>query len=80
MGHTTASQRQQVDRLLSELKDYARALRPEERVLLERLLREPLKHVGAIANASSFHTWAFLLLSIMIEQERRIAELECAAT
>ncbi len=78
MGHTASSQRQVVDRLLRELHDYGRALRPEERVLYERLLEAPLLHFGATSNASSLHTWAFLLLSVMLEQEKRIAALEGA--
>lgn len=76
MGHTVASQRQVIDIVLSELNDYSRALRKEERMILERLLNEPLKHVGAISNASSIDVWAMILLSILIEQEKRLHTLE----
>ncbi len=61
---------------MRELADYSRALRPEEQEILGRLLDSSKKHVGSITYASSLHTWAFMLLSIIIEQEKRIEELE----
>jgi hypothetical protein len=76
MGHTVWSQRVVLDILLQELKDYGRALGGEDRELYERILKEPLKHVGSISFANSIHVWAFLLLSILIEQERKIEHIE----
>jgi len=75
MGHTVWSQRMTLDVLLAELKKYGKALRPEDREALERLLKQPLRHVGSIAYASSMHLWAFLILSILIEQEKRYESL-----
>ncbi len=76
MGHTVRSQRMAIDIVLSELQGFAGALRQEDRRLLERLLQEPLKHVGAVSNAGSINIWAMILLSILIEQERRLTALE----
>ena len=78
MGHTVLSQRQVLDLLLSELRDYGKALRPQERQILDEVLREPLKHIGSITYASSVHVWAFLLLSIIVEQQKKIRALELA--
>ncbi|TVM03352.1 MAG: hypothetical protein CV087_05660 [Candidatus Brocadia sp. WS118] len=76
MGHTVASQRQIIDIVLSELHDFSHALRKDERMILEKLLNEPLKHVGAISNASSIDVWAVILLAILIEQEKYLSMLE----
>ena len=76
MGHTVWSQRITIDLLLSELEDYGKALRKEEREVLLDLLKRPLKHLGSISYASSLHAWAFLLLAINVEQEKRIKTLE----
>jgi hypothetical protein len=78
MGHTVISQRMNLDNLLSELSDYGKSLRREDRAVFERLLKQPLKHVGSISHASSFHAWAFLILSILLEQEKRCKH-ECLA-
>lgn len=76
MGHTVLSQRQVLDMLLRELQAYGKALRVEDRVLLDELLHQPLKHYGSISYASSLHSWAFFLLSINLEQQRQIKKLE----
>jgi hypothetical protein len=76
MGHTVTSQRMIVDVVLSDLEAFSRALRKDERILLQQILKQPLKHVGAISNASSIDVWAVILLAILLEQEKRIADLE----
>lgn len=75
MGHTVWSQRMCSDIVLKELKEYGRSLGKEDRVVYERLLDLPLKHLGSVAYASSFHVWAFFLLSIMLEQEKRLTKM-----
>ena len=70
MGHTVSSQRITLDILMSELRSYGKALRKEDRELLERLLKKAFKHYGSISYANSIHAWAFLLLSIILEQEK----------
>jgi hypothetical protein len=64
------------DAMLAELKAYGKSLRPEQRVIYNRLLNIPLQHIGSITYASSVHAWAFLLLSILLEQEKKISTLE----
>jgi len=76
MGHTVNSQRAVIDIVLSELRDVALALRKEERMILDELLKEPLKHVGAISHASSIDVWAMILLAILIEQEKTLRRME----
>ncbi|MCB9362808.1 hypothetical protein H6504_05205 [Candidatus Woesearchaeota archaeon] len=70
MGHTVTSQRIVIDTIIQELKDYAKALREEDRVILEDLLQQAYKHMGAISYACSMHTWALLLLTIMMEEKK----------
>ena len=72
MGHTVWSQRIVLDVLRSELRAYGRALRQRDRDALERILAVPMQRVACISFANSMHAWAFLLLSIIIEQERKL--------
>lgn len=65
-----------IDMVLNDLKQFSGALRKQDRLVLERILTEPLKHAGAIGNASSIDVWAIILLSILVEQEKRLATLE----
>lgn len=78
MGHTVTSQRQMIDMVLADLKHFGGALRKQDRLALERMLKEPLKHTGAISNAGSIDIWAMLLLSILVEQDKRLSALEAA--
>jgi hypothetical protein len=76
MGHTVWSQRIVAEILLNELKDFGRALRKDDRIIYEQLLKMPFKHIGSISFASSIDEWAFILLSINLEQEKKIRQLE----
>lgn len=76
MGHTTWSQRTATQISIRELTDFTRAMSAEDREIAHELLRAPRKHIGSISNAASLHVWAFTLLTIIIEQEKRIRELE----
>jgi len=64
------------DAVLSELKDFGKALNREDRLVYERLLKLPLKHLGSIGFASSLHVWAFLLLSMIMEQDKKLDDLK----
>jgi hypothetical protein len=75
MGHTVWSQRITLDIIIGELSDYGKSLRASDREQFEQLLHLPLLHVGSITYASSMHVWAFLLLSIALEQEKKIKSL-----
>lgn len=76
MGHTVWSQRTVLDTILSEIKDFGYVLRGEDAKLFQDVIERPLKHVGDISYASSFHVWAFMMMSIFIEQEKKINELK----
>jgi hypothetical protein len=76
MGHTVASQRIVLDSLQAELLQFGKALRGADREIFERMLKKSFLHYGEISYANSFHAWAFLLLSIMLEQEKLILEKE----
>jgi len=74
MGHTVWSQRIALDHILKELEDYGRALLGRDKEIYKELLKQPLQHISKINYTSSIHVWAFLLLSIMIEQEKKIQD------
>ena len=76
MGHTVASQRMIVDRILSELNEYRRSLRAEELAAFDRTLAKVKKHIGSISYATSYNTWALVLFSILLEQEMELMRLE----
>jgi len=65
-----------LDQIVNELKQYSKALRQEDRVIFEKILKQSFKHYGSISYANSFHAWAILLLSILVEQEKKIQKLE----
>ena len=76
VGHTVTSQRIVTDMMIAELAQFGKALRDEDREVYNRLLKEPLKHLGTISYTSSMHTWAVLLLSVLLEQQKKIDRLE----
>jgi hypothetical protein len=78
MGHTVQSQRQVHDLLLEELRQYGKSLYKEDQNAFNSIMQYSLKRIGSISYTSSFHVWAFILISIMIEQEKKIQELQHA--
>jgi hypothetical protein len=76
MGHTATSQRRVADGVIGELFDYGRSLRIEERAAFERILAKAKVHLGSISFASSYNTWALVMISILLEQEKQMMELE----
>jgi len=75
MGHTAWSGRIATDEMIRELMLYGKSLRKKDRELYEDMLKEAFKHIGSISYASSMHMWAFVLLSIILEQEKKIEKL-----
>ncbi len=71
MGHTVWSQRIVQEVILKELASFSKALRKEDREHFHRMLKKPLKHMGSISYTNSYHAWAFLILAIILEQEKR---------
>lgn len=76
MGHTNTSQRMMIDKLLGELQSFGNALDEQDRLILNDLLKKPLKHFGSITYASPLNPEIFILLSIILEQQKRIIEHE----
>jgi len=76
MGHTVWSQRIALDLIVNELKSYGKALMQDDRAIYEDVLKQAFKHVGSVSYANSMHVWAFLLLSVLLEQEKKIKKLE----
>jgi hypothetical protein len=76
MGHTSSSGRIATDEIVHELMLYAKSLRQTDREIFEEMIKGSHKHIGSISYASSMHMWAFVLLSIILEQEKKIRELK----
>jgi hypothetical protein len=74
MGHTATSQRIIVQGIISELKEYGKSLRKEDKPAFDRLIAKIHLHIGNISYASSYNTWAFVLFSILLEQEKKPEE------
>jgi len=79
MGHTVWSQRMVIDSIIKELHQYGKALRQEDQHIFDHLLKNAFQHIGSITYTSSMHTWAFILLSVILEQEKRIRANESLA-
>ncbi len=62
--------------ILSELHSYGKALREDDRKVYDDMLKRSLKKIGPISYASSIDVWAFILLSIILEQEKEIRGLK----
>ena len=69
MGHTNRSQRIVIDSIVSELNDFKRSLREEDKPAYDRLLKKLKKHYSNISYTCSYNTWAIVLFSIMLEME-----------
>ncbi len=72
MGHTVSTQKQVIDIMISELKDYRKALSYDERIIFDNMIGDVYSHIGSISNSGSIHTWAMFLLSILLEQQKKI--------
>ena len=70
MGHTVSTQRQIVEGIIKELRDYGRSLRAEDQPAFERLIAKIQLHISNISFTSSYNAWALVLFSIMLEQEK----------
>jgi len=76
MGHTVSTQKKIVDIIISELKDYRNALSYDEKIIFDSIIGDVYSHIGSISNAGSIHTWAFFLLSIILEQKKEIIQIK----
>lgn len=75
MGHTVSTQRQVIETIIKELQKYEHVLDEEEQETFQNLLKEPYNYMGSISHANSLNAWAFLTVSICLEQEKEIQAL-----
>jgi len=76
IGHTVTSQRIVVESILKELNDYGRSLNQEDKPAFRSLLSKIKIHLSSIGYACSYNTWALVLFSILLEQEKQIHKLK----
>lgn len=78
MGRTLPTFRALLDRLEVEWSDYRRALTDAEQRRWDALWQHARRHASASTNAAPLNPMEAVLLSMLLEQEKRIAELESA--
>ena len=74
MGHTVPSQRKMIEVVLKEFEDYGKTLRKDQKIIFNEMLDKVYNHIGNISYVGSVHVWAFVLLSIIFEQELKIKD------
>ena len=75
MGHTVSSQRRVIEELNRTLRDYRRGLRAEDKKRFDELTSIPFTATSSLTTASSIHTWALYLLTIILEHEKELERL-----
>lgn len=75
MGHTVSSQRRVIEELNRTLKDYRRGLRAEDKKRFDEITNIPFTATASLTSASSIHTWALYLLTIILEHEKELESL-----
>lgn len=78
MGRTLATFRGLLDRLEVEWGDYRRALTGREQEHWDGLWQQARRHASASGNAAPLNPMEAALLSMLLEHERRLAQLEAA--
>jgi hypothetical protein len=71
MGHTIPSQRQLVEEIIDVLDKYKDSLRPEERDIIDDFVEDAYQHMGSVSYGNTYHTWALVIISIMLEREKQ---------
>ncbi|MHA1713426.1 MAG: hypothetical protein ACTSW4_05245 [Candidatus Ranarchaeia archaeon] len=75
MGRTVPSIRQAIETKLKVWTSFSRGLRKEEREIFEQLLIDARLHVDASSLTMTSNLNILILMSIMLEQEKRIRTL-----
>lgn len=78
MGRTLPTFRALLDRLEREFSDYRRALTEEEKKRWDALWQQARRHASASTNAAPLNPMEAALLSMLLEHEKRLTELEDA--
>lgn len=76
MGRTLPTFRSLLDRLEVEWSDYRRALTDAEAKRWDALWQQARRHASASTNAAPLNPMEAVLLSMLLEQEKRLARLE----
>lgn len=76
MGKTVPSATQLVKLKQKELSEFRKALRKEDRKILDRLFSYAKKHSQAIGNAPSVYPMEIILFGILIEIEKQIQRIK----
>lgn len=76
MGRTLPTFRALLDRLEVEWDDYRRALTDDEAAHWDALWQQARRHASASTNAAPLNPMEAVLLSALLEHERRVAALE----
>lgn len=76
MGRTLATFRALLDRLEVEWGDMRRALTGREQDRWDALWQQARRHASAAGNAAPLNPMEAALLAMLLEHERRIAQLE----
>lgn len=76
MGRTLPTFRALLDRLEVEWSDYRRALTDAEKQRWDALWQQARRHASASTNAAPLNPMEAVLLSVLLEHEARLADLE----
>ena len=76
MGRTVPSFRMLLDSIIMELGDFRRALRQRDRQVFDRIMDMAREHASASTVAAAIDPMDTIVLSILIEQQKQIDNLE----
>ncbi len=76
MGRTLPTFRALLDRLEVEWSDYRRALTDEEAHRWDALWQQARRHASASTNAAPLNPMEAVLLSMLLEHEKRLSQME----
>lgn len=55
--------------------NYGKALTKKDRIVFEEIITRIYPHMSKISYANSMHAWALILITIILEQEKKIQAL-----
>lgn len=76
MGRTNPTYRMQLRRLEHQWRPYRRSLRADDQPHFDRLFEHAQTHADAAGQLNPTHPMIAALVSVALEQEKRITELE----
>jgi len=79
MGRTLATTNQTILKEMASFNNFRRALRPPDQARLDTLFAGARQHTAAISLADHALPFEAILLAMLLEQQRRIEQLEALA-